>query len=175
MDGIDITQYIKTPQLSDVNEILQIFTDVTKWLRSMGVLQWDFTYPNTEIISQDIISNSCLVVQVDKEIAAVVSLNQEQDPQYKKVNWMGGEENIWVIHRLAVNGKFQNQGIATQFCNHLENLARAQGAKAIRLDAYCENPYSNRMYQKLGYQLMKEQLYFHGNEIGFNAYEKILT
>ena len=174
MSAIDIVPHIKRAKASHAQEILQIFIDVTKWLRSMGILQWDFTYPDLNIIQKDIRTKSCLIVQIDKEIAAVVSLNQEQDAQYQNVKWKGGQEDIWVIHRLAVKPKFQNQGIATQFCQHLELLAKKEGGKALRLDAYSENPFSNKMYCKLGYHLMKDTLFFHNNPIGFNAYEKIL-
>lgn len=140
----------------------------------MGVLQWDYSYPDRKIITEDILSNACYIVQIDQKIAAVVSLNQEQDPQYQNISWLGGDDAIWVIHRLAVNPKFQNKGIATQLCAHLELLARQEGAKALRLDAYSDNPYSNKMYVKLGYKLLPEPLYFHGNPIKFNAYEKVL-
>ena len=171
---IDIKNSIETAKPSDIEEIHRIFFEVTRWLRSIGVNQWDFTYPNPEIIAEDINSNSCMVIRVDGKIAAVVSLNQDQDQQYTMVNWEAAEDNIWVIHRLAVNPNFQNRGIATNLCYYLEELVRLQGGKAIRLDAYSENPYSNKMYIKLGYKAMKEYLYFHGNKIPFNAYEKIL-
>lgn len=174
MDVIDIVSYIKRPQIDDLDEIHQIFTDVTTWLRSMDVMQWDFSYPDKDIIRQDIISQSCLIVKVDQQIAAVVTLNKEQDPQYKNITWKGGQKDIWVIHRLAVNPKFQKRGIATQLCQYLESIATAEGAKALRLDAYSKNPYSNKMYLKLGYELRKEPLFFHGNPVHFNAYEKLI-
>ena len=141
----------------------------------MGVLQWDFTYPDKAIILKDIESTSCFIVKIEGQIAAVVSLNQDQDGQYSRVKWKGGEDDIWVIHRLAVSTKFQNKGIATKLCQHMEEIARQQGAKAIRLDAYSENPYSNKMYLKLGYKVMDEPLFFHGNKVKFNAYEKLLN
>jgi len=143
-------------------------------LRSIGVNQWDFSYPNKEIIEKDIDTKSSLILRIESQIAAVVSINQEQDEQYKNVNWEAEEDEIWVIHRLAVNPIFQNRGIATKLCSYIEELVKLNGGKAIRLDAYSDNPFSNKMYLKLGYKAMKEYLYFHGNEVPFNAYEKIL-
>ena len=130
----------------DIDEIHRIFIDVTTWLRSMGVQQWDFSYPDQEIIRKDIESKSCYVIRIEGIIAAVVSLNQDQDEQYQKVNWKAPEEDIWVIHRLAVNPSFQNKGIATKLCRILEDMAAQNGAKALRLDAYSENPYSCLLY-----------------------------
>ena len=115
-----------------------------------------------------------MIVKIDGQIAAVVSINQDQDDQYTHVNWGADEDEIWVVHRLAVSPHFQNRGIAKQLCIYIEDIIKSKGGKAIRLDAYSENPYSNKMYQKLGYKAMKEYLYFHGNEVPFNAYEKIL-
>ncbi len=171
---IDIKNTIELAKLANINEIHQIFIDVTKGLRSMGVNQWDFSYPNKEIITDDIKSKSCYIIKIKEQIAAVVSLNEDQDVQYKNVNWKAAESGIWVIHRLAVNPTFQNKGIASKLCAYLEELVKAENGKAIRLDAYSENPYSNKMYLKLGYKLMNEYLYFHNNPIPFNAYEKIL-
>ena len=171
---IDLKKQLEYANLNDIEEIHSIFVAVTQWLRSMDVLQWDFSYPDKEIITKDIESKSCLVLRINEKIAAVVSLNQEQDPQYQKVRWKGGDNGIWVIHRLAVNPLFQNQGLATKLCLHLEKLVLDSEGKVIRLDAYSENPYSNKMYIKLGYKAMAEQLYFHGNKVPFNAYEKIL-
>lgn len=173
MSKIDISPFIKIATKKDVVEIHNIFVNVTRWLRSMGVMQWDFSYPDVEIITKDIKSDSCLKVEIDGRIAAVVTLNMDQDPQYANISWSGGVDDIWVIHRLAVNPLFQNRGIASQLCKQLEHFALQKGAKAMRLDAYSENPYSNKMYVKLGYKLMDEPLFFHNNPIRFNAYEKL--
>jgi len=169
-----MSHHFTPAKITDISEIHQIFINVTKKLRSIGVMQWDFSYPDLPIIKQDIHSGSCIVLRKSGLIAATVSLNQDQDEQYQKVSWTADEAGIWVIHRLAVSPQFQNQGIATNLCIYLEELAKSKGAKAMRLDAYSENPYSNKMYQNLGYRQMKELLYFHGNPIGFYAYEKIL-
>ncbi len=172
---IDIRKLIVLAKVDEIDQIQSVFTDVTEKLRDLGVHQWDFSYPNKTIINEDIQSKSCYLLKINQRIAAVVSLNQEQDDQYKNVNWDAPEEHVWVIHRLAVHSDFQNRGIATRLCQFLEKLAFENGAKCIRLDAFSKNPYSNRMYLKLGYKAMKELLYFHGNNTPFIAYEKILT
>ena len=58
---------------------------------------------------------------------------------------------FYVIHRLCVNPKFQNQGIGTQTMKHIEKQVLSKGIDVIRLDAFTLNPFALKMYEKLGY------------------------
>jgi RimJ/RimL family protein N-acetyltransferase len=52
-----------------------------------------------------------------------------------------------------VNPLFQNQGIAGQTMEYIENLCKSQEYNSIRLDCFTENPYSLRLYNKAGYSV----------------------
>lgn len=47
---------------------------------------------------------------------------------------------------------YQNKGVGTQTMCHIEKMLNSKGIGAIRLDAFLQNPYSLRMYEKLGFQ-----------------------
>lgn len=88
-----------------------------------------------------------------KEIVAVYVLNQECDEEYQNGNWNYPNARYYIIHRLCVNPKFQNQGIARQVMQHIEKELQNKGIESIRLDAFTENPYSLKLYQSLGYAI----------------------
>ena len=49
--------------------------------------------------------------------------------------------------------EFQNQGIGTQVCRSIVEISKNQDKKALRLDAFSKNPFSVKMYQKLGFSI----------------------
>ena len=177
MNSVESSRLIIRKAKSDENErILEIFTDVTDWLQSKGINQWDYSYPNLAIIERDIASQNTWVSIRDKHLVGTITLNQDFDEQYSQVLWENRieVEDAWCIHRLAVDPKHFSNKIGKKLCLFAEEYIKKQGGTAIRLDAYSINPISNSMYQKLGYFLREGNLYFHKNEIPFNAYEKLL-
>ena len=56
-----------------------------------------------------------------------------------------------MLHRLCVNPKFQNQGVAKKTLIYIEEQLRNAGTKAIRLDVFTQNPYALKLYEKAGY------------------------
>ena len=50
-----------------------------------------------------------------------------------------------------MNPAFQNQGIAGWTLKHIEEQLTEWGIHAIRLDAFTENPYAIKLYEKMGY------------------------
>lgn len=73
------------------------------------------------------------------------------DEQYIKGAWKYADVPYYVIHRLCVNPAFQNQGIAGWTLKHIEEQLTEWGIHAIRLDAFTENPYAIKLYEKMGY------------------------
>lgn len=175
LDDSRLTVRQAKPQ--EIANILEIFTLVTDWMVAKGINQWNYTYPNSKVVSDDIEAKSNWVaLWDDKQIVGTITLNQDFDEQYATVKWDDSTQlsDIWSIHRLAVHPKHFGKGIGKGLCQYAEEYIAAQGGKAIRLDAYSENQISNKLYANLGYSLKEGKLYFHNNEIPFNAYEKLL-
>ena len=59
--------------------------------------------------------------------------------------------NFILIHRICVNPKFQNKGIATQTLKYIETYCKTNGYGTIRIDCFTDNPYSLKLYDKAGY------------------------
>lgn len=133
----------------------EIFTFVKKAVKKMdeqGIPQWDEIYPTADDFAGDAEKNQLYVAVVDGKPAACFTLNQECDEEYKNGEWSYKGPDFLVIHRLCVNPEFQNQGVGTKVCLEIEKIAAAEGIKSLKLDCFTLNPYSQKMYNKLGYK-----------------------
>jgi GNAT superfamily N-acetyltransferase len=125
-------------------------------------------------VVKDVCNGSAYVMDIEGLVVATITLDQQQDAQYKDIHWHIHDYSPLVIHRLAVTPEFQGRGIAGTLCRFAEQLAREQGCKSVRLDAYSLNPSSNHLYNRLGYKRASGFCYFHYNPVPFYCYDKIL-
>lgn len=103
---------------------------------SKQIDQWDEVYPDRKVFLDDIRSESLYLVLDDEsgEGIACIVINEEQDPEYKEVDWQYEGERIAVIHRLMVHPRYEGRGIARQLIRYAEELAQSRKYEAIRLD-----------------------------------------
>ena len=137
-----------------------MYTAAITAMEKNGIHQWDEIYPDKQILSEDIEKDQMYIGidenddDKDSSIAVCFVLNQECDEEYKNGKWKYPESKFCVIHRLCVNTDFQKRGIATQTMKYIEELCKSSGFDSIRLDCYTLNPYSRRLYEKLGYSVV---------------------
>ena len=85
------------------------------------------------------------------DIASVFVVNSECDEEYENGDWQYPDASFRVIHRLCVNPKFQNRGVGAETMRHIEAELIKEGVESVRFDAFTQNPYALRLYDKLGY------------------------
>jgi len=158
--------------MDDAEEIASLFKLVTDSMRAKGIFQWHYKYPLVEHVIKDIENKTCYVFDIDDQIAGTITIDNNQDGQYKNVHWKYPTDTCYVIHRLGVHPSYQGRGISKTLCYYAEHLALQKSIHNIRLDAYSLNPVSNKLYASLGYHLADGVCFFHGNEAPFNCYEK---
>ena len=142
-------------RLAEEREIESIFKIVAAAIVEMennGVFQWDSIYPSKEDFLNDIQKKSLFVGILDQDISVVFTINKECDEQYQNGSWSYPDAEYRIIHRLCVDPKYQNQGIAKEVLDHIENELRQRGVEAIRLDVFCNNPYALSLYRNKGYE-----------------------
>lgn len=148
MERLEVTLGTK----ADLEEVYKVFTSAIKKMEEQGIPQWDEIYPSKEILEDDIEKQELYIGKLNGEIAVVYVLNEESDEQYRNGNWQYPESFYEVIHRLCVNPKFQNQKLGYRVMVHIEGQLLQKGVETIRLDTFTQNPFSIRLYEKLGYQ-----------------------
>lgn len=138
-----------------------------------NILQWTESYPNIEIVIQNIDNKELYELSNEAEIFGVICLNVYQYPEYETVDWKAETEEALIIHRLAISPIFQNKGLAKILMTFAEEYALKAGFKSIRLDAYSGNEKALRIYEGLNYK-KRGEVNFLGRKIPFFCYEKIL-
>lgn len=137
---------------TDVAEIFAFVKAAIKKMNELGIPQWDDIYPTLDDFANDAEKNQLYVVEVNGQAAACFTLNKECDEAYADGNWTYEGPDFFVLHRLCVNPEFQNQGVGTAVCLEIEKIVASFCTKSIKLDCFTLNPYSQKMYNKLGYK-----------------------
>lgn len=136
-------------------EAVKIFEFVKLAIKKMdeqGIFQWDEIYPIQNDFEEDALKNQLYVAKIDGKLAACFTLNKECDEEYKNGAWTYKGLDFCVIHRLCVNPEFQNKGVGKEVCLEIEKILKNNAVKSIKLDCFTENPFSLRLYKKLGYK-----------------------
>lgn len=167
-----VLSYIRQANADDAMKIANLFVAATERMIFEGIHQWNFTYPLLTHVQEDIKNGSAFVCLVDEKIAGTITLDSNQDKQYKEIHWHHHSQNVLVIHRLAVHPHFQGMGIAKNLCIFADRYGREKGFNCIRLDAYSLNPASNKLYKSTGFKKANGYCYFHKNVIPFYCYDK---
>ena len=156
---------------ADLPEVFQVFQNAIRRMDESGIFQWDALYPTRADLQDDIEQGSLYVCVVGDAVAAAFALNQAYDPEYETGNWQYGQSRFYVLHRLCVDPAFQGKGIGTKAMMAAESVVKELGGESVRLDAFSQNPVSNRLYRKLGYAKAGEVRFRKGL---FYLYEKKL-
>lgn len=146
-----IEQY-RRAVLADLDEIVSFVNLAVKEMCENGIFQWDDLYPIKEDFENDIQQGTLEVGLVGGKIAVVYAVNEECDELYKNGNWVYKDSVFKVLHRLCVHPYFQNQGIANETLDRIEETVAVSGGKSIRLDAFSQNPHAVRLYENKGYK-----------------------
>ena len=137
--------------LDDLEEISSLVSHAVDVMVDQNILQWDEIYPTKEDFRTDINKHQLYVGLTGRQIAVVFALNQECEEEYKNGRWEHPNVPFYIVHRLCVNPDFQNQGIAKRTLLYIEETLLKMDIHAIRLDAFCNNPYSLKLYDSLHY------------------------
>ena len=124
---------IRKAKISDVGTIMTIINETVKEMKSYGNNQWDENYPNSETFINDIKNDSLYVYEEDNNIKGFICIDCNQAAEYENLNWSLNEKCM-VAHRIAVNTKFRNSGIATKLMSFCEELALKEGIIYIKTE-----------------------------------------
>ena len=123
---------------------------VTGMLKN-GIDQWDETYPNDEIIIEDLNVGTYYVAEMNETIIGGINIDKNQDDTYLSLDWKDKSDSFLVVHRLGVKEEFWNKKIGKDLMLFTEKLVIEKGLKSIRLDTYSGNPKAMEFYRRLGY------------------------
>jgi ribosomal protein S18 acetylase RimI-like enzyme len=142
---------IRKAEISDLENIMLMYKSCVAGMVENGIDQWDETYPNDEIIIEDLNVGTYYVAQMNETIIGGINIDKNQDDTYLSLDWKDKSDSFLVVHRLGVKEEFWNKKIGKNLMLFTEKLVIEKGLKSIRLDTYSGNPKAMEFYRRLGY------------------------
>jgi ribosomal protein S18 acetylase RimI-like enzyme len=167
MDGMELRRLA----LTDLGLVVNIYKDAVNNMIAHNIFQWDEMYPDENTLREDVARGRMFAGVENNEIASVFVLDKECDGAYSTAQWECGSGGFIVLHRFCVRVDFQHRGVGTKTMKLIEKKMKGEGITSIRLDTFSKNPYSLRMFDKLGYKRVGEAHWERGL---FYIFEKII-
>ena len=142
---------IRKAEISDLENIMLMYKSCVAGMVENGIDQWDETYPNDEIISEDLNVGTYYVAEMNETIIGGINIDKNQDDTYLALDWEDKSDSFLVVHRLGVKQELWNKKIGKYLMLFTEKLVLEKGLKSIRLDTYSGNPKAMEFYRRLGY------------------------
>ena len=146
---------LKQATLADFESVQAFYGDVMD--RTPGIARYarwqKGKHPTSEGIKTFIEEGSMYLRREKGVIIGAMALSMRQGEEYHAVAWSrnAADDEVAVIHLLAVSPDRQSTGIGSEMVLEAIQLAKTQGMKAIRLDALASNTPAHRLYERLGF------------------------
>ena len=149
---------------NDFDAIIAFYDDVTERTPEMGTFaRWQKgKHPTEEGIKAYIDEGSMYLYIEDGKIVGAMAVTMYQGEDYHAIDWSQqvADDEVAVIHILAVSPDVQGKGIGSEMIREAIRLALSKDMKAIRLDALASNTPAYRIYERLGFEYRgKQRLY----------------
>ena len=162
---------IKKANLTDLDTLCLIYKAAKEALENNHIYQWTNNYPTRSIIENDIKNKFLYALKNKGKIIGAITLNEDQETNYKTINWQYNNTKVLVIHRLVVSPNFQGKGYANILMDFAEKNAQEYNYTSIRLDAFSLNKNVLELYKKRNY-IIRGEIYFPERTDAFFAMEK---
>ena len=137
---------IRKAKINELDEIMKMYASCVDGMQKANIDQWDSTYPNRKIISEDIRNKSFYIFLINDKIIGGINIDKIQDKTYLDIEWKDKSNKFLVVHRLAVRQEFWKKGIGNKLMIFAESLVREKKLNSIRLDTYSSNPIAINFY-----------------------------
>ena len=146
---------MKKCEIGDLSRILCFYQLVIRETSDMPRYgRWIYGLHPTEEMVEDYVRQGVMYRLEDgQDIAAVVAVTPYQGEDYHGIDWQDelADDEVAVVHLLAVNPHFQKRGYARTAMKEVIELVR-ESVKAVRLDALECNAPAHRLYESLGFK-----------------------
>lgn len=111
-------------------------------------------YPTAETAMEALKAGELFVLEADGCVVASARINQQQMPEYARVDWQypAPADQVMVLHTLTVDPQAGRRGYGRQFLAFYEDYARAHRCTCLRIDTNAKNAVARGMYARHGYR-----------------------
>ena len=149
---------------NDFDAIITFYDDVTERTPEMTTYaRWQKgKHPTEEGINAYINEGSMYLHRDNGKIVGAMAVTMYQSEDYHAIDWSQqvADDEVAVIHILAVSPDSQGKGIGSEMIRETIRIALSKGMQAIRLDALASNTPAHKLYKRLGFEYRgKQHLY----------------
>lgn len=147
---------IRKATKKDIDQIEKIYENIhdeeEKGLATIGWIR--NVYPTRKTAEDALGRGGLFVMEEEGKIVAVAVINQIQVEEYKYAAWKHSakEDEIMVLHGLAVDPYQKGKGCGRAFVAFYEDYAKQHHCNALRMDTNARNTRARSLYHKLGYE-----------------------
>ena len=150
------TVSLKRCEISDIDSISKFYQYVSENTENMERFgKWIYgVHPTKKQIESYIKSGFMYFFEENGEILGAVAITPFQGIEYQDIDWQTVCHNneVSVVHLLAVNPDHQGCGIARNIMRNAIDIAKSNNSKVIRLDALSCNAPAHMLYQSIGFE-----------------------
>ncbi len=148
--------FMKRCGIDDIDRMSKFYRCVSENTENMEWFgKWIYgLHPTKEQIEFYIKSGFMYSFEKSGEILGTVAVTPFQGTEYQDVDWqiVCHNDEVSVVHLLAVNPDYQGCGIARKIMCNVIDIARNNHSKSVRLDALSCNIPAHRLYRSIGFE-----------------------
>ena len=141
--------------IEDLDVIEAIYNDIhTEEEQGRAFVNWKReVYPTKSTAKAAVLEGDMFVELDNGVIVASARINKKQVAEYADADWtyQAPDDEVMVIHTLAVSPKCKEHGYGSKFVKFYEEYSLKQGCRYLRLDTWENNLVARSLYKKLGY------------------------
>lgn len=150
--------------INDFESIIKFYDDVTLRTPDMETYaRWKKgQHPTEEGIKAYIEEGSMYLYKENDTIVGAMAVTMYQGEDYHAIEWSKQvkDNEVAVIHILAVSPDYQGAGLGTEMIREAISISIESGMKSIRLDALASNTPAHKIYKRIGFEYRgKQHLY----------------
>ena len=158
---------------NDFDAIIAFYDDVTERTPEMATYaRWSKgKHPTVEGIRAYINEGSMYLYRENDTIIGAMAVTMYQGEDYHAINWTEqvADDQVAVIHILAVSPDAQGKGFGSEMIREAIRLAQSKGMQAVRLDALASNTPAHKIYERLGFEYRGKQ-HLHAENTGWTDF-----
>ena len=122
---------IELAEINDIDNIMKMINNCANDLISKNIFQWNEKYPSKDLFLMDIEKKNLFIFKNSSRVLGCVALSYDKDIEYNDIKWITKDDKNLYVHRLAVDPKFQKQGIGRLLMDFAEDYARDNKLKSV--------------------------------------------
>ena len=134
-------------QQGDLDRVLEILEEASRWLSSKGLeTQWRLSPAFRETIKNNIECGHVYVVKDVEETIGTITL-QWSDKEF----WGDLPPDSGYVHKLAIKRSYGGKRLGLRMLQWAEAKARVEGKRYLRLDCLASNKTIRTYYERAGF------------------------